>query len=47
MVDDFILRAEARHSPAREVDPAVGDDSMRKSEATYNILQEKLDYLLP
>jgi len=46
-VDNFILEAEAQHLPAREVGPVFGDDGMRKSKATYNILPEVLDYLLP
>ena len=46
-VDDLILGAEAHHLPARKVGPVVGDDDMRKSKVTYNILSEELDYELP
>jgi len=46
-VNDFILGAEARHLPAREVGPVVGDDGMRKLEATYDILPEELDICCP
>jgi len=47
LVNDFIIGAEACHLPAHEVGHVVGDDGMRKSEMTCNILLEELDYLLP
>ena len=33
-MDDFILGAETRHFPAREIGPVVGDDGIGKSETT-------------
>jgi len=46
-VGDLVLRAEACHFPARKVGPVVGDDGIGKSEATYDVLLEEYDNLMP
>ena len=46
-MSDFVLGAEARHFPAREVGPVVGDDGLGKSKVTHDILPEEFDTLLP
>ena len=45
-VDDFVLGAEVGHMLTHEVGSIVGDDNMRKSEATNNVLLKKIHYML-
>ena len=44
---DVVLSAETGHLLAGEISSVIGDDSVRDSEATYYVLSEKLDNLLP
>ena len=42
----LVFGIEAYHLFAGKVRPVVGDDGMRESKATYNVLLEKFNYLL-
>jgi len=46
-VDDVVFGAEAGHLLAGEIRPVVRDDSVRDPEATYYVLLEELDNMLP
>jgi len=41
-VGDFVHGAKVRHMLAQEVGPIIGDDGMRKPEATNNVLPKDL-----
>ena len=44
---DHVLGTKFCHLLTRQVGPIVGDDGVRKPEATHNIFLEGLDNLLP
>ena len=44
---DIVFGAEAGHLLAGEISSVIRDDSMRDPEATYCVLPEELDNLLP
>ena len=46
-MDDVVFGIEAGRLLAGEINSVVGDDSLRDSEATYYVLSEELDNLLP
>jgi len=45
-VGDLVLET-ARYLLARKIGPVVGNDGMRKPEATHEVLPEGFDNLLP
>ena len=46
-MSDVVFGAEAGHLLAGEISPVVRDDYVRDSKATYYVLSEELDNLLP
>ena len=44
---DVVFDTKVGHLLASEISPVVGDNSMGDSEATYYVLSEELDNLLP
>ena len=46
-MDDVVFGTKTGHLLAGEINSVVGDDSLRDSEATYYVLPEELDNLLP
>jgi len=46
-VGNVVFGTETGHLLAGEISSVIGDDSVRDSEATYYVLSEKLDNLLP